>query len=128
MKDQAHKNMLQQEQRKLHDEDMKKVHERAKRLATRKKMEILGKEQTDKKLVEEVKRREQQLVGLRFKNRMQNIMSVEKDVKALNDWARGGFTQASLAKDYADILVNLDSKYPKKEQKNVESQIDNPLI
>jgi hypothetical protein len=36
--------MLQQEQRKLHDEDMKKVHERAKRLATRKKMEILGKE------------------------------------------------------------------------------------
>ena len=78
MKDQAHKNMLQQEQRKLHDEDMKKVHERAKRLATRKKMEILGKEQTDKKLVDEVKRREQQLVGLRFKNRMQNIMNVEK--------------------------------------------------
>jgi hypothetical protein len=37
---------------------MKKVHERAKRLATRKKMEILGKEQTDKKLVDEVKRRE----------------------------------------------------------------------
>ena len=122
------KNMLQQEQRKLHDEDMKKVHERAKRLATRKKMEILGKEQTDKKLVDEVKRREQQLVGLRFKNRMQNIMNVEKDTKALNDWARGGFTQASLSKDYVDIVHNIDSKYAKKEQKNAESKTDNPQI
>ena len=57
MKDQAHKNMLSQEQRKLHDHDMKKVHERAKRLATRKKMEILGKEIKDKSLVDEVRRR-----------------------------------------------------------------------
>ncbi len=44
VKVQAHKNMLKTEQRKLHDDDMVKVHMRAKRLATRKKMEILGKE------------------------------------------------------------------------------------
>lgn len=31
---------------------------------------------------------------------MQNIMNVERDYKALNDWARTGFSQASLAKDY----------------------------
>lgn len=44
MKGQAHENMLKAERRKLHDDDMVKVHMRAKRLATRKKMEILGKE------------------------------------------------------------------------------------
>ena len=49
MKEQAHKNMLVQEQRKLQDEDMKKVHMRAKRLATKKKYQILEKEDNDKK-------------------------------------------------------------------------------
>lgn len=39
-----HKNMLATEYRKLQEEDMQKVHERAKRLALRKKMEIIGKE------------------------------------------------------------------------------------
>ena len=48
MKEQAHKNMLVQEQRKLQDEDMKKVHMRAKRLATKKKYQILEKEDNDK--------------------------------------------------------------------------------
>ena len=33
------------------DEDMQKVHERAKRLATKKKMEILNKEQLNKNTV-----------------------------------------------------------------------------
>jgi len=55
---------------------MKKLHERAKRLATRKKMEILGKEMKDKNLVDEVKRREQKLVELRYNNRMKNIENV----------------------------------------------------
>ena len=49
MKEQAHKNMLVQEQRKLQDEDMKKVHMRAKSLATKKKYQILEKEDNDKK-------------------------------------------------------------------------------
>ena len=44
MKEQAHKHMLKKEQSSLHDGDMKKVHERAKRLANRKKIEILNKE------------------------------------------------------------------------------------
>ena len=39
-----HKNMLATEYRKLQEEDMQKVHERAKRLALRKKIEIIGKE------------------------------------------------------------------------------------
>ena len=51
MAEQAHKNMLAQEQRKLQDDDMRKVHERAKRLATRKKIEIMDKEKNDKEVV-----------------------------------------------------------------------------
>ena len=58
VKNRAHKNMLSMEQRKLYDEDMAKVQLRAKRLATRKKMEILGKEFDIKNTVHEVKRRE----------------------------------------------------------------------
>jgi hypothetical protein len=41
---QAHKFMLRQEERKLHEEDMNKVHARQKRLATRKKQDIMRKE------------------------------------------------------------------------------------
>ena len=44
------------------------MHERAKRLATRKKMEIMGKEQKDLETVNEVKRREQKLVEYRYRN------------------------------------------------------------
>ena len=40
--------MLAQEQRKLMDDDMKKLQMRQKRLDTRKKMEILGKEYKDR--------------------------------------------------------------------------------
>ena len=42
--EQAHKNMLNKEEAKLKDEDMKKVHMRAKRLEMRKKDEIISKE------------------------------------------------------------------------------------
>ena len=41
--EQAHKNMLNKEEAKLKDEDMKKVHMRAKRLEMRKKDEIISK-------------------------------------------------------------------------------------
>ena len=40
---QAHKQMLKVEQRKLQEEDMAKVHQRQKRLATRKKEDIMKK-------------------------------------------------------------------------------------
>lgn len=54
------------EQRKLQDDDMKKTHERAKRLALRKKMEIIGKEEKDKQMFVEVRKREQKLVEFRY--------------------------------------------------------------
>lgn len=74
MKDQAHKNMLIHEQRRLHDEDMKKVHMRAKRLETRRKMDIIGKEKRDLDVHKEVTRREQKLVDFRYRNRVQRMV------------------------------------------------------
>jgi hypothetical protein len=66
--------MLAAEQRKLQDDDMKKTHERAKRLALRKKMEIMEKEDKDKQMFVEVRKREQKLVEFRYRNRVQNII------------------------------------------------------
>jgi len=65
---------LATEQRKLQDDDMKKTHERAKRLALRKKMEIIGKEEKDKQMFVEVRKREQKLVEFRYKNRVSSMI------------------------------------------------------
>jgi len=62
MKEQAHKNMLATEQRKLQDDDMKKVHERHRRLEIRKKTSIMTKEEKDLSLFKEVREREAKLV------------------------------------------------------------------
>lgn len=52
------------------DEDMQKVHERAKRLATKKKMEILSKERKNHDVVSEVRSRERKMVDYRYRNRV----------------------------------------------------------
>jgi len=70
MKEQAHKNMLATEQRKLQDDDMRKVHERHRRLETRKKNQILTKGQRDLDLIKEVRGREDKLVEFRYRNRV----------------------------------------------------------
>jgi hypothetical protein len=49
--------MIKQELRKLQEEDMEKVHMRQKRLANKKKNEIMEKEQKDKNTYEEVENR-----------------------------------------------------------------------
>lgn len=59
---------------------------------------------------------------------MQNIMNIEKDYKVLNDWARSGFSQASLGKDYYDIFQTMDSKFVKKEHKHTDSKTDHTQI
>ena len=97
---------------------MKKLHERAKRLATRKKMEILGKEMKDKSLVDEVKRREQKLVDIRYNNRMKNIESVEKYNRSLDDWSKKGFLTNNLNKDSVELMNTLESLRFKSKQRN----------
>tara|TARA_B110000285_G_C15031843_1_gene567178 strand:+ start:889 stop:1041 length:153 start_codon:yes stop_codon:yes gene_type:complete len=49
--------MIKQELRKLQEEDMEKVHMRQKRLANKKKNEIMEKEHKDKNTYEEVENR-----------------------------------------------------------------------
>lgn len=97
--EQAHKQLLASEQRKLHDDDMKKTHERAKRLALRKKMEIMGKEEKDKQMFVEVRKREQKLVELRYRNRVQSIIHSERYDRSLDTWSKKGFTSTTLDKD-----------------------------
>lgn len=110
MKVQAHRNMLKTEQRKLHDDDMVKVHMRAKRLATRKKMEILGKEFQDKNQIQDMRKREQKLVEYRYRNRVQSIINSEKYNKSLDDWAKKGFMSNSLEKSDVELVSKIDKK------------------
>ena len=70
---------------------MKKTHERAKRLALRKKMEIMSKEDKDKQMFVEVRKREQKLVEFRYRNRVQNIIQSDRYDKSLDGWSKKGF-------------------------------------
>ena len=84
--------MLATEQRKLQDDDMKKVHERHRRLEIRKKTSIMTKEEKDLSLFKEVREREAKLVDQRYRNKViQNVKS-EGFNKSLDDWSRKGFT------------------------------------
>ena len=80
------------------DDDMKKLQMRNKRLETRKKMEILGKEENDKLLVSEVRKREQKLVDYRYRNRITQLLGATEYSKSLDNWAKKGFTNANLPK------------------------------
>ena len=64
----AHKNMLNKEMAKLKDDDMKKVHTRAKRLETRKKAEIMMNEKSCFEKVSNMKDKEAHLVDFRYRN------------------------------------------------------------
>jgi hypothetical protein len=64
----AHKNMLNKEMARLKDDDMKKVHTRAKRLETRKKNEIMMNERSNFEKVNNMKEKESHLVDFRYRN------------------------------------------------------------
>lgn len=108
MQDRAHKNMLAQEQRRLMDDDMKKMNMRAKRLATRKKMEILEKEYNAKQLITEVRSREQKMVDYRYRNRVMSNKQQSEFSRHLDVWARKGFTNAALGKDDIELSASVD--------------------
>ena len=105
----AHKNMLAAELRKLQEEDMQKVHERAKRLATRKKMEIMGKEQKDLETVNEVKRREQKLIDYRYRNMVARNIGNEEFTENLDNWAKMGY-KGSFGKDGQELLGMIEKR------------------
>ena len=90
------------------DEDMQKVHMRSKRLATKKKMEILNKEKLNKDTVLEVRQREKKMVDYRYRNRVQSIVSADAYHKSLDSWAKKGFHHSSLTKDDQELANSLD--------------------
>ena len=60
--------MLKQELRKLREGDMIKVRERTKRLESKRKQDILNKEQQDSDLLNTMKNRERILIDTRYDN------------------------------------------------------------
>ena len=81
--------------RKLQEEDISKTQQRAKRLAERKKNEIMEKEDADKKVASEVTRKLNKLVDIRYKNRMNIILSKVKYTKSMDHWAATGFSKTN---------------------------------
>ena len=54
---------------------MKTIHERQKRLSSRKKMTIIDKELKDSEILKEVREREKKLIDYKYGNRVQHNMS-----------------------------------------------------
>lgn len=107
---QAHKNMLRTEQRKLQEEDMVKVHARLKRLATRKKNDILRKEQMDLSNYQEKRKQSQKLVEYRYRNRVLSNINSDLFNKSLDSWAKRGFSVGGLGKQELELL-SLDQRH-----------------
>ena len=68
MRARNHEMMLKQELRKLREGDMIKVRERTKRLESKRKQDILNKEQQDSALLNTMKNRERLLIDTRYDN------------------------------------------------------------
>ena len=79
--------MLTKELARLREDDMKKVHTRAKRLEDRKKVEIMSKERKTQESVLNLKSKEQRLIDFRYQNKVK--FNVEKDIynKTMDSWA-----------------------------------------
>ena len=89
---------------------MRKVHERHRRLETRKKTQILTKEQRDLEIVKEVRGREDKLVSFRYQNRVSHNVSSDTFNKSLDDWSKKGFAQSLLDKSKQELLSQVESK------------------
>ena len=97
--------MLKQEERKLHEEDMNKVHARQKRLATRKKNDIMRKEHHDLSMFKDKRRQSQKLIDYRYRNRVQSNIDSDIYVKTLDSWAKKGFNASLLGKPDLDLIT-----------------------
>lgn len=119
--------MLKVEKRKLQEEDMMKVHQRQKRLATRKKEDIMKKELNNSTLVQEKRQRSQKLVDYRYRNRVLVQINTDQYTTSLNDWAKKGYTASSLGKQDLDILTQIDTKRSQ-EREYIKSARRSPAV
>jgi cytidylate kinase len=79
--------MLNKELAKLKDEDMKKVHMRAKRLQTRKKNEIMTNEENNFMKVKELKDKERYLKNFRFENKVKYNQEKANFAGTMDSWS-----------------------------------------
>ena len=84
--------MLKQELRKLREGDMIKVRERTKRLESKRKQDILNKEQQDSELLNTMKNRERILIDTRYDNIVKTNQDRNKYISELDSWAKTGFS------------------------------------
>jgi len=89
---------------------MRKVHERHRRLETRKKTKILSKEQRDLALIREVRDREDKLVEFRYRNIVQHNLNSDTFNKSLDDWSKKGFNASCIDKSKLELLTSIENK------------------
>jgi hypothetical protein len=106
----AHKNMLHKELAKLKDDDMKKVHTRAKRLETRKKTEIMMNERRNFEKVYSMKDKESKLVDFRYQNKVKYNYERENFGKSMDVWSKQGYVNSRVPRESASLLNKIEEK------------------
>ena len=107
----AHKFMLKREERQLREDDMGKVHARQKRLAMRKKNDIMRREHQDLSNFKDKRKNSMKLIEFRYRNRVQSNINSDMYSKTLDDWARKGFNTSTLAKPELDMKATFDKRH-----------------
>lgn len=90
--------MLKQELRKLRETDMQTVKMRQKRVDLKRKQDIVDKQLTDKKSIEEIRMKEHEIRGTRYDSLMGNNIRKEQVYKELNSWVQSGYSKHWSAK------------------------------
>ena len=91
MRERNHEIMLKQELRKLREEDMKKLHQRQKRLDLKRKIDIIDKEKKNEEIKQTIQQREKALCEQRYKNLVHTNMHKTYLSDELSKWAHSGF-------------------------------------
>ena len=106
----AHRNMLHKELAKLKDDDMKKVHTRAKRLETRKKNEIIMTEQKNFEKVRNMKDKESKLVDFRYQNKVKYNYERQNFGKSMDIWSKQGYAGAKIPRESISLLTKIEER------------------
>lgn len=114
MADLSHKNMLTQELTKLKDEDIRKIHARAKRLEDKKKKEIMTNEEKNLVRITNQKNKEQKLIDFRYQNKVRFNVDKHYFNQTMENWAHSGFSAKSNRmgqdKDFQGMQQSVESK------------------
>ena len=115
--------MLDKELAKLKDDDMKKVHMRAKRLQTRKKNEIMTNEENTHQKVMETKDKMRYLKEFRFQNKVKHNQERMQFCNTMDTWSHSGYKK-QVPRESASMLNKLDDKLKKNNDLYDKTYID----